>query len=239
MIKRILVPDQNADNFLKLTAGDTGCCGDTVTECKYTASFTQANSTTLLNILDGDGVAQALPLVLSGGSSAAVVKAAVLAALEAAGYEDDENPDFPGVQVIDQGTTLDVIVTGNVTMVSLVASGGTATFDADCTLVSLCTYALTGYAGGTTGTAATTLRINGGNHDIGTVTPGTTSAGTVQTAVDAALTAAGVAGTSTVTTTGSGGSQTYNISIALSESDNTFVLNGVYFNRSACAAVYV
>lgn len=238
MIKRILTPDQNSDNFLKLTSGDTGCCGDTVTDCQYTASYTQANSVTLLNITE-NGVARALPLVISGGATAATVQAAVLAALVAAGYEDDDNAEFPGVSVIDQGTTLDVIITGNVVAVSITHSGGTASFSADCSVVNLCAYSLTGYAGGTTGSAATTLRINGHDYDIGTVTPGTTSAATVKTAVETQMTSAGVAGTATVTTTGSGGTQTYNITINSSESNNTFVLAGVYFNRSACAPVYM
>lgn len=239
MIKRLLVPDQNPDNLFKMTAGDSGCCGDNVTDCQYTATYTQANSTTLLNILDKDGNAQALPLVLAGGSTAAQVQAAILAALEAAGYEDDENPTWPGVVVTDLGTTLQIVITGNARIVSLVASGGTSTFDADCSIVNLCTFSGTGYAGGTSGTAATNLRINGGDHNLGTITAGTTSAGDVATAVQTALTAAGVSGTASVTTTGSGGSQTYNVTITGSESDNTFVLAGVYLGRSACAPVYV
>ena len=238
MIRKLSVPDQNADNFLKLTAGDTGCCGDTVTDCQYTASYTQANSVTLLNITE-DGMARALPLVISGGATAATVKAAVVAALVAAGYEDDDNEVFPGVQVIDQGATLDVIITGNVVAVSITHSGGTATFDADCTVENQCTYSLTGYAGGTTGSADTTIRINGVNYDIGTVTPGTTTANDVAAAIQADLNTSGAGGTVSVTTTGSGGSQTYNVTITGSKSNNTIVLDGVYFTRSACAPVYV
>lgn len=238
MIKRLLVPDQNADNMFKMTAGNSGCCGDTVTDCQYTATYTQANSVTLLNITE-NGVARALPLVISGGATAAAVQAAVLATLIAAGYEDDDNETWAGVVVTDLGATLQVVITGNVEAVSITHSGGTAAFDADCTVVNQCTYATTGYAGGTTGSAATTLKINGGSHDIGTVTPGTTSAGDVATAVQGALTAAGVSGTAAVTTTGSGGSQTYNITITGSESSNTFILAGVYLTRSACAPVYI
>lgn len=238
MIKRLLVPDQNSDNLFKMTAGDSGCCGDTVTECQYTASYTQSNTTTLLNILE-NGVARALPLVLGANSTAAQAQAAVLAALVAAGYEDDDNAVFPGVVVTDEGSTLKIVITGNVEVVSLVASGGTATFDADCTLVSLCTFAFTGYAGGASGAAATNLRINGVTYNLGAITAGTTSASDVSTAVNAALTSAGISGTAATTTTGSGGSQTYNITITGSESDNTIQLNGVFPTRSACAATYV
>lgn len=238
MIQRIIVPDQNPNNLFKLTAGDGfPCCGETVSDCQYTASYTQANSVSALTILE-NGANRVLPLTIGGGSSATVVRDAILDALYAAGYEDDDNTTWFGVVVNDLGTTLEVIITGAVVAVSLTASGGTATFDADCNIVGLCTFAITGYAGGTTGTAATTLRINGGAQDIGTVTPGTTTAGTVATAVQGALTAAGVAGTASVTTTGSGGSQTYNITITGSESDNTFALNGVLLSRSACASTY-
>lgn len=238
MIKRLLVPDQNANNMFKMTAGDSGCCGDSVTDCQYTATYTQANTTTLLNITE-DGATRALPLVLGANSTPAQVKAAILAALVAAGYEDDDNATFPGVVVTDLGTTLQIVITGNVVVVSLVASGGTSTFDADCSVENLCTFAITGYAGGTTATAATNLRINGGDHNLGTITPGTTTAGDVATAVQSAMTAAGVAGTAAVTTTGSGGSQTYNITITVSEAQNTYVLAGTYLTRSACAPLYV
>lgn len=238
MIKRLLVPDQNAGNTLKLTAGDTGCCGDNVTDCQYTASFTQANTTTLLNITE-DGATRALPLVLGANSTAAQAQAAILATLEAAGYQDDDNPNFPGVVVTDEGSTLKVVITGNVVAVSIVASGGTATFDADCVVKNLCTYSYVDYTGGTSGTSATLLRINGHDNNLGTITPGTTTAGDVATAIQTAITNSGVSGTAAVTTTGSGGSTKYQITITLSEAQNTFVLAGTYLTRSACAAYYV
>lgn len=235
MIKRILVPDQNANNFMKLTAGDSGCCGDTVTTCQYTASYTQANTTTLLNITE-NGVARALPVVLGANSTAAQAQAAILAALVLAGYEDDNNPDFAGVVVTDEGSTLKIVITGNVVVVSLVASGGTATFDADCTVTGLCTFTIEGYTGGASGAAATNLRINGVNHDLGTVTPGTTSAGTLKTAIEGALTAGGISGTVAVT---ANGSVDYDIVITESESGNNIVLAGTYLTRSDCATYFV
>lgn len=238
MIKRLLVPDQNPDNLFKMTTGDSGCCGDTVTNCQYTATYTQSNSVSALNILE-KGVARQLPLTIGTNSSAATVQAALLAALVAAGYEDDENQLFPGVVVTDLGSTLQIVITGNVEVVSLVASGGTSSFDADCTFISLCNYAVTGYAGGASGAAATNLRINGAVYNLGAITPGTTTAGDVSTAVQSALTSAGILGTASTTTTGSGGSTTYNITITGSESDNTITLNGAFLTRSACAGTYI
>ena len=143
--------------------------------------------------------------------------------------------------VNDLGATCEVVITGNVTAVSLTTSGGVVTFDPDCTKLNLCTFATTGYAGGTSPSAATTFRINGVNYDIGTVTAGTTLPGAVATAIQGAITAAGasVTGTVGVTTTGSGVSQTYNITITLSNSDNTFVLAGTQLARSGCVATYV
>jgi len=238
MIKRLLVPDQNPGNTFKMTAGDSGCCGDTVTDCQYTASFTQANTTTLLNISEG-GVVRALPLVLAANSTAAQAQAAVLAALVAAGYEDDSNESWAGVVVTDEGTTLKVVITGNVEAVSIVASGGTAVFDANCVVENQCTFSYVDYVGGATATAATNLRINGHDNNLGTITPGTTTSGDVATAIQTAITNSGVSGTAAVTTTGSGAGTKYQITITGSEAQNTFVLAGVYFTRSACAAVYV
>lgn len=240
MIRRILVPDQNADNFLKLYHSESPCCGDSGTICQYDLTYTQANTVSLLNITE-DGVARALTCV-PATTSAADVQAAILAALIAAGYEDDGDPNFEGVTVVDNGSTLTVTITGDVVAVSLTTSGGAATFNQDCTLVNLCTFATTEdepYAGGTTGSAETTLKINGVNYDIGTVTPGTTSAATVKAAIEADMATAGVSGTATVTTNGSGGTQTYNISIAGSEWENEFILSGFRFVKSGCAQSFV
>lgn len=240
MIRRILVPDQNADNFLKLHKTESGCCGDSGNVCQYDVTFTQANTISLLNVTE-DGATVALACV-PATTSAADTLAAIKATLFANGYEDDGDPDFEGVTVVDNGSTLTVTITGDIIPVSLTTSGGAATFNQDCTLVGLCTFATAAaspYAGGTTGSAATTLRINGVNYDIGTVTPGTTSAATVKTAIETQLASAGVSGTATVTTNGSGGTQTYNISIAGSEFENTFVLAGQILGRSACAQSFV
>lgn len=240
MIRKNLVPDQNAANTLKLTRGETGCCGDSAIDCQSTATYVQANSVSLLNILE-DGVATALPLVIAGAATAATAKAAILATLEAAGYYDDENPDFDGVTVTDTGTDLVVVITGDVDLVSLTTSGGVVTFDQDCTKVGLCTFTATGFTAG----AGSTMLINGATQSIGDITPGTTTAATVKTSVETALSNEGVTGTTvTVTTTGSGGSQTYNIVIANAPAASTFYFVGAsavrfYPVRSACVQSYV
>lgn len=232
MIKRLLVADQLSTNFLKTTKGDSPCCGDGLEICEYTVTYTQANTVSLLNITEG-GVARALPAV-PATTSAADVKAALLAALLLAGYEDSTD-GATGVVVVDNGSTLTVTITGDVVPVSLTTSGGAATFTAKCDSVSLCTFTLEDYAGG----AANELKINGVAYALGAITPGTTSAATVDTAIESAMTTAGVLGSASSTTEGSGGSTTYNIIIVNTEQENTFTLAGSYLVRSACVQDYV
>lgn len=232
MIKRLLVADQLSTNFLKTTKGDSPCCGDGLDVCEYTVTYTQANTVSLLNITE-NSVARALACV-PATTSAADTKAAILAALIAAGYEDD-SVGGDGVTVVDNGSTLTVTILGDVVPVSLTTSGGVVTFTALCDSVSLCTFTLEDYAGG----ATNTLTINGVDYSIGAITPGTTTAGDVDTAIEADMTTAGVLGSSNTTTEGSGGSTTYNIIITGSEQANTFALNGSYLERSACAQDYV
>lgn len=237
MIRKITPANQFADNLSKRYAGDSGCCPDTTLAlCQYSTTYTQSNVVSAL-VISVNGQNKTLACA-PATTSANDVQAALYASLVAAGY-DDYQEGTRGVVVTDLGATLSVVITGDVKCVSITHGGGSASFTEKCTALNLCTYAIVGYAGGTTGTAATTMRINGINYDIGTVTPGTTTSGTVQTAVGGVLTSAGVRGTTAVATTGSGGSTLYNITITVSESDNTITLNGVYFTRSACAATYV
>lgn len=239
MIRKNAVVDQNANNLLKSTKHELGCCDGTELDCQYTASYTQSGTVSVLTITE-DGVDRALPLVLGANATAAQAQAGVLATLKAAGYYDDDNRDWPGVIVVDAGSTLDIIITGDIVAKSLTHSGGTATFDPDCTKKNLCTFVANGFTAG----AASTLRINGVTYSVGDITPGTTTTSTVKTAVEAALTSAGVPATATVTTTGSGGTQTYNVSIASLHATNTLYLVGAsgvkfYMERSACVQTYV
>jgi len=232
MIKRLLVADQLSTNFLKTTKGDSPCCGDGLDVCEYSVTYTQAQTISLLNITEG-GVARALACVPTS-TSAAHTQAAILASLIAAGYEDD-GVGGDGVTVVDNGSTLTVTILGDVVPVSLTTSGGVVTFTALCDSVSLCTFTLEDYAGG----ATNTLTINGVDYSLGAITPGATTAGDVDTAIEADMTTAGVLGSSNTTTEGSGGSTTYNIIITGSEQANTFALNGSYLERSACVQDYV
>lgn len=234
MLRRISNPDQNADNLLKLNTGHAGCCGEDATPCQYTATWTQTDTVSLLNITE-DGVSVAL-LCVPATTSAADTQTAILAALVAAGYEDDGDATFDNVTVVDNGSTLTATIIGDVEAVSLTTSGGAVSFTAKCTRTSTCTFSYAAFLGG----AGSILRVNGVNHSIGTATPGTTSAGTVKTALESALTAAGITGVATVTVNGS---TSYTISITGAGCDDTLALIGaagttLYMTRSTPAPAF-
>ena len=237
MLRRNAVPDQNANNFLKGTTHELGCCDGTQLDCQYTGSYTQANSVTLLTI-EENGVSLPLACVIGANATAAAAKTAIEATLTAAGYYED-GEGAVGVTVVDGGSTLDITIVGDIKVLTLTASGGTTTFTAKCVLKNLCTFAVTGFTAG----AGSTLTTNGDVQALGTITPGTTSAADVKTAVEAAILASGITATATVTTTGSGGSQTYNVSFAAIPSQTTLYLTGAsgvkfYLAASGCAQTY-
>ncbi len=238
MLKRNSVSGQNADNLLKLTKHEAGCCDGTGVDCQYTGSYTQANTVSQLTI-EEDGQSVVLPLVLGANSTAEQAKAAILSTLEDAGYYED-GEGAAGVTVTDAGSTLAITIVGDIVVSTLTASGGTTTFTAKCVKQNLCTFAATGFTAG----AGSTLTINGVSESIGDITPGTTGASTVKASVESALSNQGITATATVTTTGSGGSQTYNVSIAAVPSTLTLFLTGAsavkfYLEASACAQTYV
>ena len=235
MIRRILNQTQNADNLLKLNKAESPCCGDTATDCEYSLTYTQSNAVSVLTITE-DCVARALPCV-PATTSAADVRTAIVNALATAGYEDlTDDLNSNGVTVTDNGSTLTVVIVGDVVATSITHAGGTASFTAACTPVELCTFTIAEWTGGTTGSAGTTMYINGKAYDTGTATPGTTSTGTVDTNITALLASAGVRGAVAVTVDGS---NDYGVVITGTEARNTFVLGGTRLVRSACALDWV
>lgn len=233
MLKYVLNPSQNANNSLKLTGGDGLCCSDSATPCQYTATYAAAGALTAITVKDKAGVNKTL--TFAGVTGATNVRAAIIAALKTAGIEDDQNMQWKGVVVTAVSSNLQVVITGEAPAVSLTHAGGTANFDGDCKNELRCDYTIVGYAGG----ATNTLHINGTDQALGAITPGTTSAGTVQTAVETALTNEGITGaTVTVATTGSGGSTLYNITIR-SGSTHTFTIGGTHLDRGNCVSDWI
>lgn len=237
MLRRNAVKDQNPDNFLKMTQHEMGCCDGDERDCLHVGSYTQANSVTVLTI-EEDGKSVALPCVIAANATAAAAQTAIKNALTTAGYYEDGSGAV-GISVVDAGTTLDISITGDIKVLTLTASGGTTTFAARCKKQNLCAFAATGFTAG----AGSIMKINGADQSLGTITPGTTTAADVKTAVEAALAAEGITSTATVTTTGSGTSQTYNIALINIPSASTLALVGasgivLYLVPSNCVQTY-
>lgn len=239
MFRKNAVSGQNANNFFKSTEHELGCCGGNEVDCQYTATYTQANSVSELTITE-NGTDVVLLVTIAGAATAETVKSTLLAALISAGYYDDENVDWPGIVVTDLGTTLQIVITGDIVAKSLTTSGGTSTFVAECVKQNICTFSVAGFTAG----AGSTMQINGASQSIGDITPGTTTAATVKASIEAALLAEGITAVATVTTTGSGAAQTYNVSIAAIPSNTTLYLVGAslvkfYLDASGCVQSYV
>lgn len=237
MIQKNAVSGQNENNFLKSTAGELGCCPDSKVDCQYTATYTQANSVSALTLTE-NGVDVVLPLTIAGAATAAAVQTALLVALALAGYYDDEDDTWAGVVVTDLGTTLQIVITGNIVVKSLTASGGTSTFDGDCTISGQCTFTVAAFTAG----AGSVAHINGVAYALGTLTPGTTSNADVKTALDAAFASAGVTTGTIVVTNATSVSFTFVIPTVESDTTMYFVgASGVAFYgaKSACAQVYL
>lgn len=243
MLQKNAVLSQNAANFVKSTKDEMGCCGGTKLDCQYIATYTQANTVsalTIIEIIGGVATDVVVPLAIAGAATDAQVKAALYAALELKGYYEDDNVNWPGIVVTDLGTTLQIQITGNINVKSLTASGGTSTFDQDCKVESLCTFAETTF---TSTAGAATLHVNGSVQALGTITPGTTTAADVKTAVEAALLAEGFTAVATVTTSGTGTSQIYLISVASLPFTTSMYIAGAnlvkfYFDKSNCVQTY-
>lgn len=204
--KTILVKDQNADNTLKLHVADSPCCGDSANLCQYTASYAAANTVTAVTFVH-EGANKTV--TFSAVSGAAAVRAAIVAALAANGYEDF-NDGLESLEFVTNGSNFDITAYSDVKLVSLTASGGTATFTEKCTETGLCTYTKTGIGSNTTDT----LTVNGVTSDLVDVVAGTTTASAINASIVTALTAGAARNASAATVeVGTGGSATYTVTI--------------------------
>lgn len=234
MFRKIHNTEQNAANTLKLYESESGCCTDGALEqCQYDVTIPTANAVNSITIKDATGANKTL--TFSPAVTGAVdVKAAIKAAIEAEGYEDDTDV-VASVSSAAVSTNTIYSITGEVVVVSMVHNGATSVnATAKCDRVSNCTFAVDAYPGG----AANAMTISGTDYALGAITPGTTTGPQVKTAVEGALTSAGVTGAVTVTTNGSGGSTTYNISI-VALSTSAFDINDEQLVRSDCQAAYI
>lgn len=198
--KTLTVANQNLRNILKIQTADSPCCGDTASTCEYTTTYTAANTVSGITITE-KGVTRVLTFAAVSGATN--VMNAIKAALLTAGYESFT--DGLEAIAITGTTTFTVVAYSDVPLVSIAASGGTATFTAKCIARTLCNSTKTI----TASSAAPTLSINGKDTALAAIVYGTTLGSAIKTSIDAAITASGVANmTSAINPTGATGPYT-------------------------------
>jgi hypothetical protein len=230
--RTLLVADQNVNNTIKIQEAESPCCGDSVTLCKFEATYATANTVTGLIIKDRDGNNQTLTFPSVSGATA--VKAAVIATLAAEGYEDYAD----GLESITfEAVSTNLVVTSysDVELVSLTASGGAAAFTKTCVQEGVCTYTKAAFGSLTT----QTITANGVTTAIIDTVAGTTTTSAISASVLAALVAGSVRNATVVTTSsGSGGSTLYTVTItAAQESDIRWT--GTQLAPTDCRVVFV
>ena len=229
--------DQNAANFFRVLANEKVCCGDAFTPCQYDANIATGDTLTQLTLqIAGSNTTYTLSTPVDTDDAAAV-RRAIADVIYAAGYTDDDGKSgFRGIEITNNGATLTVVITGEVKAISIKTAGASAvTFNEDCTKVTQCTFAYASIGALTT----PKLKVNGVDETLISIVPGTTTTTQIKTSVETALSNRSVTGTVTVTSTGSGGSTLYTVTITGVLSSTSLRLNGVEFNRSGCAALFV
>ena len=226
-LKAFLPADQHTANTFKLNTAESPCCGDGATMCQYTTTYTAANTVTAITIVNRDGDNQTL--TFSAVSGAANVRAAIIAALLAEGYES-VNDNYESLAITGT-TTFTVTSYSDVELVSLTHSGGTASFTKACTQSGKCTFTKTE----STTTTGNTLTVNGITTALINITPSTTLGSAIDTSVTAAFTAAGVTADVTVSPTGAGAS--YAITMVV-PAGTRVSWNGVALNTTGCTTAW-
>lgn len=168
MFRKLLNPDANANNTLKLLKEDSGCCGGDYTTCKYRVEFTDLTTLTSITI-EEDGANVVVACDTSDAATAAECLPIIRAALHGAGYLSDETPGSTPKDVTlytaDNGDTF-VEFWGEAKIVSLAVDAGTATDVQMCTSYVDCLYEIT------TAVGAIAWTVDGEAADSGTYNTG-------------------------------------------------------------------
>lgn len=179
MLKRISQPDQSTANTFKVYDNETGCCGSGLTACKSVITFPIANSATAITFKDRDGSNKTLTWTAATGLSA--LKAAVYAALKGYDFEDDGEL-LPAVSTEQASTNIVITIVGEIEVVSMTHSGGTANATVTCNQVGICTFFLAW-----PGNAATSaFVVNGVSATIAALTLAGNTAANVVSALEGA-----------------------------------------------------
>lgn len=176
MFRKITPAGANANNLIARYDAE-GCCGDPVAKCQYSIVIPTANTVNGITIVqDGENVELTTGFPATG---AANVRAAIRTALEAAGYENDDD-DVPGVSSETSMSNTIYRVTGSVEVVSMRHNTSTnVNATALCTRMKKCVFAIDW--GGSAGN--TTVTINGVDATLASKTLAGNTAADVHTAL--------------------------------------------------------
>lgn len=230
MLRLILNPTgQNPNNLIKLYKTQSGCCDDAAAACQYDVTIPTANAVN--NIIFKNPITGANKTVTFSPAvtGAANVKAAIVNALAADGWFENDNDAVTAVSSETSGSNTIYHITGEAIIVSMMHNGATTVAAVvKCTRVNVCDFAYD-YAGN----AATTFTVNGVNASLGSLTLAGNTAAQVKAAIEAAANWPTTADVE-VTKTGTA----FEIRI-VDVGSNTYEINGDEFTRSGCAAGYV
>lgn len=226
MLKEILVPDQNANNLVKVYGTDSGCCAESSnTVCKYEATVATSATVTALVMKDVDG--SAVTKTFTGVVGGANVVPALRAALNDESYEDDGKLPVDVSYRISGSNTIYTIV-GEAEVTSLTRTGGSSSFTATCNEIGMCTF-YAEWAGGN----AKVFQVNETENTLADLTFSTASAADVDTALTAVLPA-----NSSAVVVKNDDDDVFEITIT-SPANNQFTIDGTAFTRSDCVTDYV
>lgn len=176
MFRKITPAGANANNLIA-RYDDEGCCGNAVAKCQYSIVIPTANAVNSITIeQDGENVELTTGFPATG---AANVRTAIRTALEAAGYENDDD-DVPGVSSETSMSNTIYRVTGSVVVVSMKHNTSTSVnATALCTRMKKCVFALDWGGSGST----TVVTINGVTANLASKTLAGNTAAEVHTAL--------------------------------------------------------
>lgn len=215
---------------MKFYTTDTGCCGDTITQCKYVANVPTANSVSAIVVKDRAGANKTLTFP-SAVTTVKAIKDAIVLAVNGIEYEDDGKV-LPGVDVRTVSTNKRITLVGELELVSVTHSGGSASATKTCTKVGKCSF-YAEWGGG----ASKVLTVDGVNATLGDLTFATASAANVKSALEGAANWPSGAVATVVKNTET---SLFEITISNAVSDTSFILDGVRFAvQSDCVPDYV
>jgi len=175
MLKELLNKGQNANNAVKMYRDESGCCGDTLTDCQYSVVIPTANAVNNI-IITKAGVNKTLTFTATGATA---VVAALKTALAGEGYDENSKQPF-GVTSETSGTNTIYHITGDMVVVSMTHNTSTVVnATKKCTRIAKCRYfyAWPGSADNTT------VTINGVDATLATQELASKTAAQVQAAI--------------------------------------------------------